>query len=178
MEQPPGTGHTLHAGERPQPRAVGGGDIAEGAWARGEGSHNNSGSCRLCRLRPPHGEDSKPAPPDPEGAGRCSDGWHPQPFALAASMGTPARARDLRSFPELSDHEQRQETNGREEGRAPRAGIASGPQEGAESWRSRYPPRLPEPWPKTEASAPHAWKDGRAVSEENVFNRSLNMAKS
>lgn len=83
-------------------------------------------------------------------------GWPaPAAFHPGRTTGTPVRARDLRSLPELRDHEQRQGASGREEGWAPRASVASGPPVGAELQHSRYLPRLPEPWPKAETSAPH-----------------------
>lgn len=91
--------------------------------------------------------------------------------------GTPARTRDLRSCPELGDHERRQQASGREEGRAPRAGAASGPR------RARSPGvPITHPGPCALATgrglSPHVWGDGRAVSDGNVFYRSLDVAKS
>lgn len=56
MEQPPGTGHTLHAGERSQPRAVGGGTLLREPGPVGKGHTITLGPAACVASDPPTGK--------------------------------------------------------------------------------------------------------------------------
>lgn len=116
------------------------GDAAEGACDRGSLGLWGRVTPELWILLRGRQQTGTPRP----GRRGAEFGW-PAPAASRPghTVGTPVRAWDLRLFPELRDPAQRPEASGREEGWAPRAGVASGPPAGAESRRSRYLPGVP-----------------------------------